>query len=293
MNLDELKKHSNCYYYTKDGVLLCGDCVKLLPEIDCCVDMVVTSPPYGELRDYKGYNFIFKDIAKGLYHVMTAGGTVVWVVGDAVENGGETGESFRQALYFKELGFNLYDTMIYEKPSIFKFDKRRYQQCFEYMFVLSKGRPRTVNLIKDRKNKKFQQTGCITLRLKDGKLNKRRKTPTSSYGARRNIWVFSVGYLHSSLDKVAFEHPAIFPEKLAGDHILSWSDEGDIVLDPMVGSGTTLKMATILNRRWIGIDISEEYCEIAKQRIELEVKRPRISKLIKHKWKMPSFTKRK
>lgn len=250
--------------------IICGDSVDILQKFPLCsIDLIVTSPPYDNLRDYKGYNFRFEDMVLQLKKVLRAGGVIVWVVGDATIKGSETGTSFKQALYFKEIGFNLHDSMIYMKNSFANPSSNRYHNIFEYMFIFSKGRPKTFNGIKDRKNKYAGQTswGRNTSRQKDGTLVERPRKVIAKYGMRYNVWKYNTGKGFSSKDKIAFQHPAIFPEQLAIDHIKSWSNPGDLVLDPMCGSGTTCVAAKQLGRRYIGIDISSEYCKIAQDRI--------------------------
>ena len=250
--------------------LICGDNIEILKGLDDnCIDLTVTSPPYDGLRDYNGYSFDFEGVAQQLLRVTKEGGVIVWVVGDAVVKGSETGTSFRQALHFKEIGFNLHDTMIFHKSPHFP-EKNRYPQTFDYMFVFSKGKPKTYNPIIDHKNKPDSHRGGEIVRcstLKDGEHTKKIRPKPREYSKRWNIWWFSIGYLSQTNDKIAYKHPAIFPEKLATDHITSWSNEGDIVLDPFVGSGTTCKMAKQLNRNYIGIDISQEYIDIAEERL--------------------------
>ena len=243
--------------------IYCGDCLEVMKQIpDKSIDLTVTSPPYDNLRTYNGYTFDFEGIAKELYRITKDGGVVVWVVGDATINGSETGTSFKQALYFKEIGFNLHDTMIYEKTNPMPKNSNRYESCFEYMFVLSKGKPNTVNLIKE-KTKMFGKINSGTYYKTDGTLIKKSGSgkPHKEYKTIKNIWQYPVGR------EMVKGHPAIFPEKLAEDHILSWSNEGDIILDPMAGSGTTLKMAKKNNRNYIGIEISAEYIDIANKRL--------------------------
>jgi len=248
-----------------------GDALTVLKTLpDESIDMVLTSPPYDNLRTYGGYTFNFEGIAKELYRVIKNGGVVVWVVGDSVVDGSETGTSFRQALYFKEIGFNLHDTMIYEKCGCPYQDPTRYLQMFEYMFVFSKGKPKTINLIKDRKNRWDKTFGCVTNRKKDGSLQKVGVKTFKEYGARYNIWRINAGYGRSTEDNYSFEHPATFPEELATAHILSWSNKDDLVLDPMCGSGTTLKMAKCLGRNYIGIEIEQKYIKIAEKRLQQE-----------------------
>lgn len=235
---------------------------------DCFLDLVVTSPPYDRLRTYNGYSFPFEEIAKELYRVTKQGGIVVWVVGDATVKGSETGTSFRQALYFKEIGFDLFDTMIYAKPPRGAVgNNKTYWQTFEYMFILSKGKPKTINLINDRKNKESREGDNGTKRLENGDLLKVKRGGYAEYGRRTNIWEYGIGKGQSTKDNIAFEHPAIFPEQLANDHIISWSNENDLVYDCFMGSGTVAKMAIINKRNWIGSEISKEYCDIIEQRI--------------------------
>jgi len=235
---------------------------------DNSIDLTVTSPPYDDLRNYNGYSFDFENVAKQLYRITKQGGVVVWVVGDATIKGSETGTSFKQALYFKDLGFNLHDTMIYEKTGVLP-TKNRYIQSFEYMFVFSKGKPKTINLIKDRKNNCAGQStfGNTSFRNKDGSLNVGSKKIVAEFGYRMNIWRITNGYGFGQKDKIAYSHPATFPESLAQDHILSWSNGNDIILDPFMGSGTVAKMAKINNRNFIGFEISREYCDIIDQRM--------------------------
>jgi site-specific DNA-methyltransferase (adenine-specific) len=248
--------------------IICGDNVEIMKKMkDECIDLVVTSPPYDNLRNYNGYSFDFEAVAQELYRVVKKGGVVVWVVGDATIKGSESGTSFKQALHFKEIGFNLHDTMIYQKNGTGACGSNKcYWQTFEYMFVLTKGKINTVNRLDNGKprSKGGRKAGRL---MKDGV--QKYETRSSAEGKmqiRNNIWMYNVGGA-SGDDKV--KHPAKFPEQLAEDHILSWSNEGDIVLDPFVGSGTTCKMAKINNRKYIGIDISEEYCELAKERLEM------------------------
>ena len=238
---------------------------------DNFIDLTVTSPPYDGLRTYNGYSFPFEDIAKELYRVTKQGGVVVWVVGDATVNGSETGTSFKQALYFKEIGFNLHDTMIYQKISYMPNKKaKRYDSLFEYMFIFSKCQPKTFNEIKENRTN-IEKSVCkkdIMIRQKDGTFKKSERINKGLVKKMGNVWTY-LNNSNSTKDKIAFEHPAIFPEQLANDHIISWSNENDLVYDPFMGSGTTAKMAMLNNRNYIGSEISKEYCEIAKQRLKM------------------------
>lgn len=233
------------------------------------LDLVVTSPPYDDLREYNGYTFPFEEIIAELSRVVKEGGVVVWVVGDATIKGSETLTSFKQALFFKEMGFNVHDTMIYEKLGGSPPSGTRYIQSFEFMFVFSKGKPKTINLLRDKPNKWAGQKawGDSKVRAKDGSLKSKKDMTYNDFGIRTNIWSYARGYGHSTQDKESFGHPAIFPEALAQDHILSWSNEGDLVYDPFMGSGTTAKMCLLNGRDFIGSEISEEYCLIIEERL--------------------------
>ena len=246
-----------------------GDCLRIMKEIpNNSVDMVLTSPPYDNLRDYNGYTFDFEGIANELYRITKNGGVVVWVVGDSTIKGSETGTSFKQALYFKEIGFNLHDTMIYAKNSYMPMTHNRYEQAFEYMFIFSKGKPNIFNPIMIDSLTAGTKRNRATSKAKELSYSERKreeKTIVKKTKQHPNIFFYDVGRNDKTL------HNAPFPEKLANDHILSWSNEGDIVFDPMCGSGTTCKMAKLNNRKYIGIDISEEYCQIAKDRLEIDL----------------------
>lgn len=239
-----------------------------------CIDLVVTSPPYDDLRDYEGvvsWNFdIFKEIAKEVHRVVKLGGVVVWVVGDKTVKGSKSLTSFKQALYFQEIGFDMYDVIIYEKAGSGPPHPNRYFNSFEYMFVLSKGKPKTINILKDKPNKWAGHTtfGDVTRREKDGTLTNKGRKVINKFGVRTNIWRYANGKGFSTKDTIAYKHPAIFPEKLVEDHINSWSNPGDIVLDPFGGSGTVAKIAQLMNREWVLIEAVEDYCKIAKERIE-------------------------
>lgn len=248
--------------YCEDNLITMGQ----MP--DGFIDLTVTSPPYDGLRSYNGFSFLFKDVAKDLYRTTKDGGVLVWIVADGTVNGSKTGTSFMQALYFMEVGFNLHQRLFYEKQGPPP-DPTRYEETIEEMFVFSKGKPKTVNLIKDKKNRWAGQRrfGNKSTREKDGSLTPKPAQVISAYGKRTSVWRYSTGYGYSSKDEIAFDHPAIFPELLAGDHIISWSNEGDLIYDPFMGSGTTAKLAHKLKRNWIGSEISKEYCELAEKRI--------------------------
>lgn len=260
--------------------------IKNLP--DNSIDLVVTSPPYDNLRTYcgkldksktyeGGYSFPFQEIAREIKRVLKEGGVCVWVVGDETVKGfdggtTESGSSFRQALYFQQIGLNIFDTMIYKKNGPSFPSKDKYYQIFEYMFVFSKGKPKTFNPIEDRKNKWFGtgSFGTSTMRKTDGSIVQTDKKKTvKEFGVRFNIWNYNTGFGYTTKDKFAYDHPAMFPENLVYDHILSWTNEGDVVLDPYMGSGTVAKMSIITNRHYVGLELNkDDYKPIIDKRIE-------------------------
>ena len=234
----------------------CSEMMKALP--DACIDLTVTSPPYDNLRSYNGFTFNYEAVINQLYRVTKPGGVVVWVVADATINGSETGTSFRQALYGMSVGFNLHDTMIYEQAGTgAKGSNLAYWQSFEYMFIFSKGQPKTANLIYDKSNKYsgYSTSGKRHSKSKIIKSEPLRTIP--EFSKRTNIWRYA--------GEPTQNHPAPFPEKLARDHIISWSKPGDLVLDPMTGSGRTCKAAMQNGRLFLGFDISPEYVSNARE----------------------------
>jgi len=271
MTLDQKRNYPKIKLSTSKlkNTILNEDCVTGLAKLDeNSIDLVVTSPPYDGLRDYKGFTFEFPKIVEGLFRVLKQGGVVVWVVADATIKGSETGTSFKQALGFLNAGFNLHDTMIFRKknpiPQIYR---KRYNNEFEYMFVFSKGVVNTHNSIMVPCLHAGLELGSTTYKNYSKKEQTRTKmaNPVKAEKVKGNVWEYVVG--KNKEDQEAKDHPAPFPAQLARDHIMSWSNVGDTVLDPMCGSGTTLRVAKELDRVYIGMDISEEYCKIAERRV--------------------------
>ncbi|MGD9589250.1 MAG: site-specific DNA-methyltransferase [Pyrinomonadaceae bacterium] len=252
------------------------NCLDTLSRVeDDVLDMTITSPPYDDLRDYNGYHFPVEEIAAKLFAKTKPGGVVIWVVGDRTVNGSESLSSFKHAIAFNDAGFRVHDTMIYAKNNPIPSDcGKRYRQCFEYMFCFSKGQPKTFNPItqKIKQEKAFKSFRITKVGRNDLAHDhvapKRRKV--------NNIFSYNVG-TSSSGDKIAFKHPAIFPEKLVEDQIRTWTNEGDLVYDCFMGSGTTAKVAQLLHRRWFGSEISAEYVEIAMERLNGYLETQRFS----------------
>lgn len=253
--------------------LVLGNCLDVMAGLEEeSIDLTVTSPPYDNLRTYNGNNAqwsesVWKVVIAELYRVTKPGGVVVWVVSDKTLKGSETGTSFKQALHAIECGFNLHDTMIYHKNNPTPMKGSRYQQSFEYMFVFSKGKPKSFNplvvpkkYMEDRKSKKYNKKPS-------GEQISREYKAIDTDRVIRNVWSYSVGMNHTTTDKEAFSHPAVFPETLARDHILSWSDKGDTVLDCFMGAGTTGKVSVLNDRGFIGIEIDPDYFGISQRRI--------------------------
>lgn len=255
--------------------IYCGEFTEISKDWNAeIVDLTVTSPPYNGLRLYNGYTFDAFQIIERLYNLTKPGGIVVWIVGDETIAGSESGSSFEQALHFKKLGFNIHDTMIYGKnTSSFpaRRDGNRYTQIYEFAFVFSKGKPKTANLICDKENrwKGWQNWGKNKHRAKTGELIETADIkPVPEFSPRNNIWYYNVGAGFGQTDKEAYKHPATMPFDLAKDHILSWSNPGDTILDPMCGSGTSLVGAKLFDRKYIGVDISQEFVELSQKRVD-------------------------
>lgn len=252
--------------------LVCCDNIQYSKTLDKnSIQLTVTSPPYDNLRNYTGSECLWdmsktRELAVELLRITRDGGVVVWNTCDQTVDGSESGSSFRQALCFMECGFLLADTMIYKKinPGGARGSNKTYLQCFEYMFVFSKGKIGTHNLLKDRLNKFVGSGKGGGRRNRDGSVSNTKMLKSEEFGRRTNIWEYAT----TSRDEFSKKHPAPFPYALAEDHILSWSNEGDVVFDPFSGSGTTCLAAIKNNRTAIGVDVSEEYCEIARQRLE-------------------------
>lgn len=241
---------------------------------DCFVDLVITSPPYDKLRTYNEYSFPFEEIAIELYRVIKDGGVMVWVVNDSTKNGNESSTSFKQALYFKDIGFNLHDTMIWIKDGGGAIGSNKcYTQNFEYMFIFSKNKIKTTNLIYDKPNNSFgKYNGGIKMgrRLATGEHKIENRKPAKEFSKRNNYWYIP--------PQKGGEHPAVFPDILVNDHIISWSNENDLIYDPFMGSGTVAKMSILNNRNFIGSEISSEYCNIIEQRIKNALEEKKIKK---------------
>lgn len=247
--------------------IYCMDNVQGMKQLDNeSVDLVVTSPPYDDLRNYNGFSFDLQGMIAELYRIVKVGGVIVWIVSDATKDYSESGTSFRQALAFMGGGFGLFDTMIWCKDGGGAIGSNLcYTQNFEYMFVFSKGKPKSVNLIYDKKNLSFgKKDGCLTGRRNaNGEHKSEVRNHNKEYSRRNNWW-----RLVPQAEEGSSFHPAVFPEILVRDHIISWSNEGDVVLDPFMGSGTTAKVARALGRKYIGFEISQQYVDLANKRLQ-------------------------
>lgn len=239
------------------------DCLKTMERLDDeSIDLVITSPPYDNLRTYNGFTFDYQSVAKSLFKVLKNGGVIVWIVGDATIKGSESGTSFKQALAFMSEGFNLHDTMIWRKTNPMpKVKTSRYFDVFEYMFIFSKGKPKTFNPIMQTTKLGGKVYDSTVKQITTGKSRVHKKFVLNNERYKDNIWEFAIAQNKT-------EHPAVFPEKLVEDHVTSWSNEDDLVYDPFMGSGTTALVCQKLGRNWLGSEISEEYCSIAMKRIE-------------------------
>ena len=261
---DQGKTKKSCI---KPNAFYATDAVELLSKCEGdFIDLTVTSPPYENLRNYHGFSFDPAEMLSAIYRVTRPGGVCVWVVGEKI-NGGRSLTSFEHAFIDRDCGFSVHDVMIYQKKNTPFMRSNAYTNCYELMIVFSKGKPATFNPLKV----PTKRNGWETAVSNKGPDAVNRKVPVElkKEKTRTNIWQYAVGLGGTTKDRIAFQHPAVFPEKLAEDHILSWTNPGDLVLDPMCGSGTTCKMAEIKDRNWIGIDVSEEYIDIARERMKM------------------------
>lgn len=252
--------------------IYCCNCLDLFPQIENeSVDLIITSPPYSQIRTYQGFSFDFENIAIELTRLLKIGGVICWIINDQYIKGSRDLISFKQAIFFKEeCGLNVHDIMVYQKHNFSHPSSNRYHQTWEQMQIYSKGKPKTFNPIQDRKN---ITAGCIgslgtnTFTNKDGSKSIRKRKINKEYGMRHNVWLGKTSGQENFCRSLP--HPAIMPRWIAEDHIKSWSNEGDLILDPMMGSGTVCLAAKKLNRNFIGMDISNEYCEIGKKRLKI------------------------
>ncbi|MDE0308373.1 MAG: site-specific DNA-methyltransferase [Acidiferrobacterales bacterium] len=228
------------------------------------VDLTVTSPPYDTLRNYNGFTFDPRSMLSAIYRATKPGGVCVWVIGEKI-NGGRSLSSFNHAFIGRDCGFTVHDVMIYQKKNTPFQRSNAYTNCYELMIIFSKGKPKTFNPLKEPTKRHGWET-AVSNKGPDA-VNRKRPVKLKKEKTKNNIWQYAVGLGGTTSDKIAFQHPAVFPEKLAEDHILSWSNSDELILDPMCGSGTTCKMAYKNNRKWIGIDISQDYIRIANDRL--------------------------
>ena len=251
------------------------DCAQALAGFEEQANLVLTSPPYDGLREYGGHGFDFDSVATAVTRALAPGGVLVWIVGDATVHGSETGTSLRHALGFMDRGLKLHDTMIYEQAHVGPWAANRYDQNWQYMFVFSRGVSTTANILQDKPNARAGRVSYMINGLgrnKDKISRVYRPQTTGGNGRRGNIWRYSVGLHKSAPDfNAAHQHPAIFPLALAKDHILTWTKPGDLVIDPMAGSGTTLRAAVDLGRRAVGIEIQPGYCQLIERRMAQQV----------------------
>lgn len=250
--------------------IILTECVKGMKSVpDDIIPLTVTSPPYEGLRTYDGLaDWNFMDVAKELYRITMPGGVVVWVVQEQIVNGSESGESSRQRLAFANIGFRLHHTMVLGKLGGHQHSKGRYGGALEYAFILSKGKPRYFCPFRDKKNKEAGREKIFSNRRIDGTFPAKKKARVHPYGFRSPIWFYATGKHHTANEDYAFDHPALMPQQMAEDFILSWSKVGDLVFNPFAGAGTVLKMALLNHRRYLGFEINPKYVEIARRRLK-------------------------
>ena len=247
--------------------IVLGDCVEgmrsLPPDLVPCT---VASPPYGALRHYHGnHQFDFEAAAAELWRITRPGGVVCWVVREEVVDGSESGEASEQRLFFRDLGFRLHQTIVMERYGSRARSPGRYGESLEYAFILAKGKPATVRLLRDRRNKTAGKLVTATHRYPDGSYRVQRYE-VDEWGYRKAVWYFAQG-MHVATDPVARLHQAPMPEAMAEDLILSYSREGDLIFDPFAGVATTAKMALLNHRNYFGYEINAIYHARGEERL--------------------------
>lgn len=252
-----------------ENKIVCTDCLDGMARMPGeSVPLSVTSPPYGGLRTYDGHSsFDFLAVAKELYRVTMPGGVVVWVVQEQIIDGSESGETSRQRLAFADIGFRLHHTMVMAKSGGHQHSSNRYGRALEYAIILSKGVPRYFCPFRDKPNKEAGRMKTFKNRLPDGSFAPVKHRMTPPFGIRPPVWTYATGRNVTAKEGYALDHPAVMPEKMAEDHILSWSKVGDLIFDPFAGSGTTLKMARLNYRNYLGFEVNPDYVEIARRRL--------------------------
>lgn len=250
--------------------IICGDSEVVLKNIpDNSIDLVVTSPPYDDLRKYNGFSFNLHNIGVELYRVLKDGGVVAMVIQDSTKDFGKSLTSFRTIVdWCDNIGFKLFETVIYHKNGTEgAWWKHRFRVDHEYMPIFVKGyKPQYFNKepLKIPSKHGGQVMSGSANRRTDGTTTPIVKREINLMKCRGTVWDYMMAGDKNPLKR---KHPAVFPDKIPFDFIQCFCPEGGIVLDPFVGCGSTVVMAKKLGRKYIGIDISDEYCELAKERL--------------------------
>tara|TARA_Y100000034_G_C6875037_1_gene400043 strand:- start:483 stop:1289 length:807 start_codon:yes stop_codon:yes gene_type:complete len=253
--------------------IICGDNIEVMRAIpENSIDLVVTSPPYDNIRDYKGYNMDLHNVGHQVHRVLKEGGVCVMIIQDGTKNFGKSLTSFRTIVdWCDSFGFKLFETVIYKKHGVAgAWWSKRFRVDHEYIPIFLKGkRPQYFN----KEPLKIPSihggktlTGCAT-RLTNGKTLKAKKVTINKLKCRGTLWDYTTC---GDGSKLKHKHPATFPNMLPYDIIECFCPEDGIVLDPFNGSGTTCVAARSLNRNYVGIESSREYCDIAIERLSTE-----------------------
>jgi hypothetical protein len=257
------------------NAILLGDALEILSRIPAgSIPLTLFSPPYDGIRDYgKNWSLDYKTLGRLLFGATCDGGVCAVVIGDGTKDFAKSLTTFRWAVdWVDNTGWRLFECCIYSRhgnPGAWW--TQRFRVDHEYILIFFKGDrlrcfDKTALMIPSKHAGKVYSG---TDRLTNGGFKKIEPKAVNDLKCRGTIWGYATS--NSEGNRTKLEHPATFPDRLADDLIHCFSKPGDLVFDPMCGSGTTCVMAAKAKRDYLGIEINPEYHSIAMKRIQAEV----------------------
>ncbi len=263
-----------------------GDCLELLTMMDdSSVDLIVTSPPYADQRKrtYGGiapdkYVDWFSPIAEQLLRVLKPSGSFVLNIKEKVVNGERHTYVLELILKMRELGWLWTEEYIWHKKNSFPGKwPNRFRDSWERCLHFTKNRKFAMYQeavmvpVGDWKNERLKKLSSRDMMRDESRVG-------SGFGKNISNWqgremAYPTNVLHMATECGNKGHSAAFPEVLPEWFIRLFTTEGDVVLDPFAGSGTTLVAASRLSRKSVGFELLDEHCQVAKERLGLERKR--------------------